>query len=60
MLEFVFFSAEALNDDDIYRREETWFSQLVEEEHQRKAELSGKLMLLFEIVRMADTMGDKV
>ena len=52
---------DVLADEDLYRKEEMWWSKLVyEEEHKHKLELSGKLVLLFEIVRMADTMGDKV
>ena len=33
---------------------------LDEEQHMKNIELSGKLIIMFEILRMANTFGDKV
>lgn len=37
-----------------------WWADYVKEEDQFKMELGGKLMLLFEILRMCEEIGDKV
>lgn len=43
------------------KKEEAWWaSMLNEEEHMKNLQLSGKLILMFEILRMAETFGDKV
>lgn len=40
--------------------EEMWWSSLLSENDHLKIELSGKIVLLFEILRMAENIGDKV
>ncbi|KAH3820866.1 hypothetical protein DPMN_122615, partial [Dreissena polymorpha] len=37
-----------------------WWAEFVKEEDEYKLELSGKLMLLFEILKMCEDIGDKV
>ena len=37
-----------------------WWAEYVKEEDQFKMELSGKLVLLFEILKMCEDIGDKV
>ena len=37
-----------------------WWAEFVKEEDQYKVELSGKLTLLFEILKMCEDIGDKV
>ena len=52
---------ETINQDDLLRKDTQWWSDLVDEEiHKTMVELSGKLVLLFEILRMAEGLGDKV
>lgn len=48
--------------EDVMMRKppEPWWAKLVEETDEKKVELSGKLILLFEILRMAEQLGDKV
>ncbi|XP_052089587.1 transcriptional regulator ATRX-like isoform X3 [Mytilus californianus] len=55
------------NDDDFERLDKIetpfstgWWADYVKEEDQFKMELGGKLMLLFEILRMCEEIGDKV
>ena len=48
-------------EGEVMRKPELlWWHSMVQEEHEKKMELSGKLMLLFEIIRMCEQMGDKV
>jgi hypothetical protein len=42
------------------KREEQWWTKFVKEEDKTCIELSGKLVLLFEILSMAQQLGDKV
>ena len=42
------------------RREEKWWSKMVKDEDKTSLELSGKLVLLFEILSMSEQLGDKV
>lgn len=37
-----------------------WWAEYVKEEDESKLELSGKLVLLFEILKMCEDIGDKV
>ena len=37
-----------------------WWAEYVKEEDQNKMELGGKLVLLFDILRMCEEIGDKV
>ena len=37
-----------------------WWAEYVKEEDRFKLELSGKLVLLFEILKMCEDIGDKV
>lgn len=37
-----------------------WWAEFVKPEDEEKIELSGKLVLLFEILRMSEEIGDKV
>jgi hypothetical protein len=37
-----------------------WWAEYVKPEDEEKLELSGKLVLLFEILRMSEEIGDKV
>ena len=37
-----------------------WWAEYVKEEDEAKLELSGKLMLLFQILKMCEDIGDKV
>lgn len=37
-----------------------WWAEFVKEEDEQKLELSGKLVLLFEILKMCEDIGDKV
>ena len=37
-----------------------WWAEYVKEEDQYRMELSGKLTLLFEILKMCEDIGDKV
>lgn len=37
-----------------------WWAEYVKPEDEEKIELSGKLVLLFEILRMSEEIGDKV
>ncbi|XP_071500793.1 uncharacterized protein [Diadema antillarum] len=37
-----------------------WYSDFIKEDDEHNIELSGKLILLFEILRMAESMGEKV
>ncbi|XP_071124633.1 transcriptional regulator ATRX homolog isoform X2 [Mytilus edulis] len=55
------------NDEDFERMDKIetpfstgWWADYVKEEDQFKMELGGKLMLLFEILRMCEEIGDKV
>ncbi|KAK1882222.1 Transcriptional regulator ATRX [Dissostichus eleginoides] len=41
-------------------QDEVWFKGMVTEEDAKIMELSGKMVLLFEILRMAEDLGDKV
>ncbi|XP_013408258.1 transcriptional regulator ATRX [Lingula anatina] len=41
-------------------REKEWWEEYIREEDQHDPALSGKLMLLFDIIRMAEAVGDKV
>ena len=46
---------------DSKRPEEQWWTEYVKEaDHKQKLELSGKLVLLFDILRMAEGLCDKV
>lgn len=52
---------EPLQRGDLGEVEEAWWASLVtEEQHKRNVEVSGKLVLLFEVLRLAETLGDKV
>ncbi len=42
------------------KKEEAWWHEKVLDEHEKMLELSGKLVLMFEILRMAESVGDKV
>ena len=62
-ISFNIFSFACHSDDegDLNRKKEnTWWSSMVSEEQKTMMELSGKLMLLFEILRLAQSVGDKV
>ena len=49
------------SDDEVkVIQEEQWWHKFVEEDQEKKMELSGKLILLFEILRMCETISDKV
>jgi len=37
-----------------------WWAEFVKEEDENRLELGGKLMLLFEILKMCEDIGDKV
>lgn len=37
-----------------------WWAEFVKPEDEEKIELSGKVVLLFEILRMSEEIGDKV
>ena len=53
--------SETVNQDDLVRKDTHWWTDLVDEEkHKTMLEISGKLVLLFEILRMAEGLGDKV
>lgn len=41
-------------------QDDVWFKGMVTEEDAKIMELSGKMVLLFEILRMAEDLGDKV
>ena len=42
------------------RQEQWWWDMIDEEKHKTVMDLSGKLLLLFDILRMAEGLGDKV
>jgi transcriptional regulator ATRX len=42
------------------RSEEQWWTKMIKEEDKTCIEHSGKLILLFEILNMAEQIGDKV
>jgi len=46
--------------DSNTRREEQWWSKMLKEEDKTRIELSGKLVLLFQILAMSEQIGDKV
>ena len=47
-------------DETERKKREQWWASMVSEEDEKKLELSGKLVLLFEIIRLSETLGDKV
>ena len=52
---------DAVNQDDLARKDVQWWTDLVDEEKDKFViEHSGKLLLLFEVLRMAEGLGDKV
>ncbi|XP_078683394.1 uncharacterized protein LOC144917344 isoform X3 [Branchiostoma floridae x Branchiostoma belcheri] len=56
-------SAAADAADNIVRRDperNEWFGQFLKDEHKTEIELSGKLVLLFNILKQAEELGDKV
>ena len=60
----VFLFSDGVADGEIEwstgRREEKWWSKMVKDEYKTSLELSGKLVLLFEILSMSEQIGDKV
>lgn len=46
--------------EKIYPVVETWWSSFLDDKHHLDLELSGKLFLLFEILRLAEDVDDKV
>jgi len=65
MTDLIFFSItgdfEAESLDEIKKPfSDDWWAEFVKEEDQYKLELSGKITLLFEILRMCEEIGDKV
>ncbi|XP_078601570.1 uncharacterized protein LOC144876306 isoform X5 [Branchiostoma floridae x Branchiostoma japonicum] len=56
-------SAAADAADNVIRRDperNEWFGQFLKDEHKTEIELSGKLVLLFNILKQAEELGDKV
>ena len=51
---------ESSNDDVTRPRAEQWWNKLLTEEDKTRLELSGKLVLLFDILTLAHQLGDKV
>ena len=46
---------------ELQQREEAWWASLVDEQlHKNCVELSGKLVLFLQIVKLAEQLGDKV
>ncbi len=49
------------SDIPLQKKDEPWYKEMFDEEEvKKKVELSGKLILMFEILRMAEGLGDKV
>jgi len=49
------------SSDDVTRpRAEQWWNKLLTEDDKTRLELSGKLVLLFDILTLAHQLGDKV
>jgi len=54
-------AGDASNDDFASRHHvEQWWNKLLTEEDKTRLELSGKLVLLFDILTLAQQLGDKV